>query len=223
MTKNDILTSFFNSESYLNLALTHKSWVNENPGKRESNERLEFLGDAILEYVVSKEIFQKLPDKPEGYLTMLRANIVNTVSLAKVALELELGNHLFLSKGEEDTGGRTNTSILANTVEAIIGGIYMDTGLPQAENFIMTHILKDLDLAIDSQLKDAKSRFQELVQSQGKPTPKYEVIEEDGPDHNKVFTVAVVVNGERLGIGSGKSKSEAAQQAAEEGLAKIGE
>src|SRR6266576_3184980 len=126
----------FKNKDLLDLALTHRSWVNEHKGIRNSNERLEFLGDAILEFVVSKELYKDFPDKEEGYLTALRANLVNTISLAGVAEKLDLGSLIFLSKGEEDGGGRKNTSLLADTVEAIIGAMFIDKGIEEAEKFI---------------------------------------------------------------------------------------
>jgi len=212
------LEKLFTNQSLLALALTHKSWVNEHSGIRESNERLEFLGDAILEFVVSKEIYSQFPDKEEGYLTVLRANLVNTVSLAKLAQKLTLGERLLLSKGEEDTGGRTNTSLLANTVEAIIGALFLDGGLDKSEAFIQEHLLTTIDETLSLPLKDAKSRLQEIVQAQGLPAPKYEVMGEEGPDHNKIFTIQVLVDGKPIAEGTGKNKSEAAQQAAERGL-----
>lgn len=212
------LNSLFTDQSLLELALTHRSWVNEHGKIRESNERLEFLGDAILEFVVSKEIFNQFPDKEEGYLTVLRANLVNTVSLAKLAQKLEVGKLLYLSKGEEDTGGRTNTSLLANTIEAIIGALFLDGGIEKAEKFIHEQLLITIDETLAQPLKDAKSRLQELVQAQGLPAPKYEVIEEEGPDHNKEFTIQVVVDGKPVAAGLGKNKSEGAQKAAEKAL-----
>jgi ribonuclease III len=212
------LQSLFTDQSLLTLALTHRSWVNEHAHIRESNERLEFLGDAILEFIVSKEIFKEFPNEEEGYLTVLRANLVNTVNLAKVAQKLNLGEELLLSKGEEDTGGRTNTSLLADTVEAIIGALFLDGGLPKAEQFIQDELLATIDETLALPLKDAKSRLQEIVQSQGFPAPKYDVTHEEGPDHNKEFTIEVLVNGKPIARGLGKNKSEAAQKAAEKAL-----
>ncbi len=216
-----LLDKLFTNPDLLNLALTHRSWVNEHAHIRESNERLEFLGDAILEFIVSKELYNRFPDKEEGYLTALRANLVNTVNLSQIAQKLELGEKLFLSKGEEETGGRTNQSILADTVEAIIGALYIDGGVEKSEDFIYKHLLIEIDQKLTQPLKDAKSRLQEHVQSQGYLAPKYEVIEEVGPDHNKIFTIEVLVNGSRWGIGNGKNKSEAAQSAAADALSKI--
>jgi ribonuclease-3 len=181
---------------------------------------MEFLGDAILEYVVSKEIYNLFPDKEEGYLTALRANLVNTVALAGVAKKLDLGPELFLSKGEEDGGGRTNTSLLADTVESIIGAIYIDRGINDAEKFIKENILPEVMKKASEPLKDSKSRLQEYVQAKGFSTPKYQVIEESGPDHDKKFVIEVSVNGESWGIGDGKSKSTAEQEAARQVLTK---
>lgn len=212
------LAERFQNKDLLDHALTHRSWVNEHSKVRTSNERLEFLGDAILEFVVSKELFNRFPDKEEGYLTALRANLVNTVNLSKIAQKLDLGEKLYLSKGEEETGGRTNTSILADTVEAVIGALFLDGGVEEAQKFIYEHLLSDIDQKLAEPLKDAKSRLQEYVQSMGFMAPKYEVAGEEGPDHNKIFTIEVLVNGERWGVGNGKNKSEAAQSAANSAL-----
>lgn len=215
------LNSLFNSKDLLDLALTHKSWVNENPGKRGSNERLEFLGDAILEFVVSGQLYEKFPDKEEGYLTALRANIVNTVNLAKTAKNIDLGKALYLSKGEEEGGGRENSSLLADTVEAVIGALYLDQGLPASENFIKENLLFDIEIKTKEPLKDPKSRLQEYVQAKGLPTPKYRVFKESGPDHEKNFQVEVVIDNKSWGLGEGKSKSLAEQKAAENALFKV--
>ena len=218
--KIEILKKSFKDVNLLDHALTHRSWVNEHKGIRSSNERLEFLGDAILEYVASKEIFTQFPDKEEGYLTALRANLVNTVALADVARKLELGQELFLSKGEEEGGGRDNTSLLADTVEAIIGAIFVDRGVAAAETFIKDNLLTDVNQKASEPLKDFKSRLQEMVQAKGLTTPRYQVIEESGPDHNKKFVVEVLVNGESWGKGEGKSKSAAEQEAARQVMTK---
>jgi len=218
----NIIDQGFTNKNFLELSLTHRSWVNEHPGHRESNERLEFLGDAILEFVVSTELYQKFPDKEEGYLTALRANLVNTVNLARIALKLNLGERLYLSKGEEDTGGRTNQSILADTVEAIIGGLFLDGGLAKSKKFIYDHLLVDIDQIMAAPLKDAKSRLQEHVQAQGYNAPKYEVVKEEGPDHNKRFIIQVLVDDQPWGTGEGRNKSEAAQSAAQKALEEKG-
>lgn len=214
------LRESFKDKGLMDLALTHRSWVNEHKGERTSNERLEFLGDAILEFIASKEIYTQFPDKEEGYLTVLRANLVNTVALAEVARKLKLGPELFLSKGEEDGGGRNNTSLLADTVEAIIGAIFIDRGIVSAEEFIKDTLLLEVTKKASEQLKDAKSQLQELVQSKGLPAPKYQVVEESGPDHSKKFVIEVIVKGETWGKGEGKSKGSAEQEAARQVLAK---
>jgi ribonuclease-3 len=220
MKKIQTLRDKFKDKGLLDTALTHRSWVNEHKGERTSNERLEFLGDAILEFVASKEIYNLFPDKEEGYLTVLRANLVNTVALAEVAKHLNLGPELFLSKGEVDGGGRTNISLLADTVEAIIGAIFIDRGIADAERFIRANLLSEVTRKASEELKDAKSQLQELVQSKGFPAPKYQVTEESGPDHDKKFVIEVVVNGEVWGKGEGKSKGGAEQEAARQVLAK---
>jgi len=215
------LENLFKNKNLYQQALTHKSWVNEHPKIRGSNERLEFLGDAILEFVISKELYKRFPNKEEGYLTALRANLVNTVSLAQIANKLRLGEKLFLSKGEEETGGRKNQSLLADTVEAIVGALFIDGGLELAEKFIEENLLSTLEERLKEPLKDAKSLLQEYVQAQGYPAPKYEVLEEKGPDHAKEFTIAAIVNGSIVGRGKGKNKSEAAQEAAKIALKNI--
>lgn len=218
MTDIKILKNKFKNADLFDLALTHRSWVNEHKGIRSSNERLEFLGDAVLEFIVSKELYSQYPNQEEGYLTALRANIVNTVSLSEIAKKLDLGSILYLSKGEEESGGRTNPSLLADTVEAIIGALYIDNGIENAEEFIKENLLIDLDSRASQPLKDFKSRLQELVQSQSLPTPKYQVVEESGPDHNKKFVIEVTVNGKSWGKGEGKNKSMAEQEAAKDGF-----
>jgi ribonuclease-3 len=220
MKNMNSLRESFKDTNLFDQALTHRSWVNEHKNQRSSNERMEFLGDAILEFIVSKEIYSLYPDKEEGYLTALRANLVNTTALAEISEKLELGPMLYLSKGEEDGGGRTNTSLLADTLEAIIGAIFIDRGILEAEEFIQQNILVTAKDKAAKPLKDYKSRLQELVQSKGFSTPKYQVVEESGPDHDKKFVVEVVVDGKAWGQGEGKSKSIAEQEAACQVLAK---
>lgn len=212
------ITKIFKDKELLELALTHKSWINEHKETRPSNERLEFLGDAVLEFVVSDELYKKLPEKEEGFMTALRANLVNTTNLARVAAKLKIGELLFLSKGEEETGGRKNTSLLANTMEAIIGALFIDGGIRKASEFIHKYILSDLEEKLKHPLKDPKSTLQELVQSKGYPAPKYEVITENGPDHDKTFKIQVLVNKKPVAEGEGKNKGDAAQNAASAAL-----
>jgi ribonuclease-3 len=219
MTDISILKKLFKNKELLNQSLTHKSWVNEHPGQRGSNERLEFLGDAILEFFVSEELFKHFPNKEEGYLTSLRASLVNTSNLAEIAKKLSIGKEIFLSKGEDEGGGRENQSLLADTLEAVIGALYLDQGLKATENFIHDNLLKDVGEKIKKPLKDPKSRFQEYVQAKSFPAPRYQVVEESGPDHAKKFTVEVLVNKKPISRGTGKSKAEAEQAAAEIALA----
>jgi ribonuclease-3 len=222
MTTIPSLKKLFKNKKLLTQALTHKSWVNENQDKRKSNERLEYLGDAVLELVVSEKLFREFSNKEEGYLTSLRANLVNTVNLSKVAIKLKVGESLYLSRGEEEGGGRENPSLLADTLEAIIGALYIDQGMEICEQFIETNLLNELPNKVKEPLKDAKSRLQELVQAKGMPTPRYSVIKETGPDHNKLFVTEVSVNGETLGVGKGSNKSIAAQEAAAKALDNLG-
>jgi ribonuclease-3 len=220
MTSIEKIKESFSDKTLFDHALTHRSWVNEHKGQRTSNERLEFLGDAILEFIVSQEIFEKYPTKEEGYLTALRANLVNTIALANFARELGLGSALYLSKGEEESGGRSNMSILADTVEAIIGATFIDGGLPAATEFVNENLLKDLEVKAAQPLKDAKSRLQEFVQSKGLDAPKYKLVTATGPDHSKKFLIQVLVHNDPWGQGEGKSKSAAEQSAAADALLK---
>ena len=165
----------------------HKSYVNENPGHKH-NERLEFLGDAVLELVVTDYLFQEFADKPEGDLTALRSALVRGRNLAKVSKSLEIGQFLILSKGEEQSGGRHKDYILANLCEAVIGAIYLDQGYEISKKFIHDHILSTLDEILVSKLYiDAKTHFQEMAQENVNVTPEYTQEDESGPDHNKVF------------------------------------
>ncbi|MGB6838668.1 MAG: ribonuclease III [Microgenomates group bacterium] len=214
----DELEKLFKDQELLKQALTHKSWVNENRNQRESNERLEFLGDAVLEYIVSKEIYSIFPKKEEGYLTTLRANLVNTGNLAKAAKKLDLGDKIYLSRGEEESGGKKNTSLLADTMEAIIGALFLDQGMDAAYKFIKAHLLSEIPEKISKPLKDAKSRLQEYIQAEGLNAPKYKVVKETGPDHKKEFVIEVIADGKSLGKGIGKSKGSATQAAAKEAL-----
>ena len=212
MTNN--VKELFKNQELLKKALTHRSWVNENSNNDGTNERLEFLGDAILEFIVSKAIYDRFPNEEEGYLTALRANLVNTKNLSVVATKMGIGDMILLSKGEEDGGGRQNSSLLADTVEAIIGALFLDQGIEIAKEFIKENILVDVDKKASLPLKDPKSLLQEKVQAKSLPAPKYIVVSEVGPDHNKEFTVEVMINGKSEAKGTGKSKSEAEQAAA---------
>lgn len=212
----------FNDTSLLEQALTHRSALNEkNSTSQVSNERLEFLGDAVLELATTRFLFDKYPNDPEGTLTAYRSSLVKTETLAQTALELGLGEKLHMSKGEEATGGRTNIGILADTMEAFLGALYLDQGLDIVVSLLETALFPNIEEIIKKKLyKDAKSYLQEIVQALGHETPTYEVITEVGPDHDKEFTVSVNVGDTVIATGSGKSKQHAQQAAARKAVKK---
>lgn len=207
----------FHDKSLLKQAVTHSSFTNEQKINRLKNyERLEFLGDAILEMVSSDFLFRAHPHKPEGELTKMRASMVCEPALAFCAKDLELGKFMLLGKGEERTGGRDRDSITSDAMEAVIGAIYLDGGLEYAKKFIDCFILSDLE---DKQLfYDSKSSLQELIQGKLKREFHYELVEEKGPEHDRMFVVNVVMQGKIIGAGSGRTKKAAEQQAAYQAL-----
>ena len=208
----------FKDQELLLTALTHRSSLND-PNIKESYERLEFLGDAILEMLISIFLFNKYPDKMEGYLTAARSAIVRTESLSQIAKSVNLGSYIRMSKGEESTGGRTNDSMLEDVIESLIGGIYQDGGLPAVNEFFNKFIIPKADSVVtENKLKDSKSLLQELVQAKGLTTPVYQIAKEIGPDHDKTFEIAVIVDNKQAATGIGKSKQEAEQQAAQKAL-----
>ena len=209
----------FNDEKIQALAFTHRSYLNENKNISESNERLEFLGDSILSFVVSSHIYETNPNLKEGELTSLRSVLTNTQTLYAVSESLGLGNLLKMSKGEEESGGRTNKTILANTYEAVVGGLFLDGGIEKARDFITTTILENKDQFIDEQgLKDAKSMLQEFMQEKYKVSPDYRILDEEGPDHDKKYTAGVFLNGEEVSKGVGRSKQEAEKDDAQKAM-----
>ena len=212
----------FSDMSLLRAACTHRSYLNENRGSGlEHNERLEFLGDAVLELVVTAFLYKKYPTKPEGQLTAYRSAIVNTVSLTKVAERIGLNEYMLLSRGEAKDTGRARAVILANAVEATIGAVYLDQGYNIAANFISDHILNVIDIeniVKDETWIDAKSRFQEIAQEKTGLTPTYKTLKEVGPDHDKQFTLGVFIGDVQVAAGIGPSKQEAEQKAAEKAL-----
>lgn len=208
----------FKDKNLLQQAFYHRSYLNENKQIKESNERLEFLGDAVLEFVVSEHLFRKFPREQEGVLTALRARLVNTTSLAQVAQSLDLGERLYLSRGEEKSGGRRNPGLLADTVEALIGAIFVDRGIEEARRFVEKHVSAKIPEVVKKSLKDPKSMLQEFVQAAGYPAPIYKVVREVGPDHAKVFTVEVLIDKKPLAQGTGASKAIATQEAATRAL-----
>lgn len=211
----------FNNREVILSAITHRSYLNEH---REAtwvhNERLEFLGDAVLELVVTDYLYNKYPEKPEGELTAVRAALVNTTSLSEASEQLGINTFLLMSKGEAKDEGRARQYILANAFEACIGAIYVDQGYEVAQGFIAGRLFSKTDRIVDKRLwQDAKSRFQELAQEHSSVTPTYETVAQEGPDHDRVFTVAVFLRRERVAEGQGRSKQEAEQAAAEQAIA----
>lgn len=210
----------FKDKNLLTQAFLHRSYLNENRDiKLEHNERLEFLGDAVLELVVTDFLYKKYTDKAEGELTVFRAALVNAVTLSEVATGLEMSNFLLLSKGEMKDTGRARQYILANTFEAMIGAIYLDAGYDAARDFIATNLFNLADAVVEKRLwQDNKSLFQEKAQEIESKTPAYQVLDEVGPDHNKKFTVGVFLGEDLIAKGEGHSKQDAEQAAALAGL-----
>lgn len=216
MEHNTIDGYVFRDASLLRLALTHTSYANEKRMTHlQSNQRLEFLGDSVLSVVVSDYIYRRFPDMPEGELTKLRASVVCEATLAKCAADLRLGERLYLGHGEEMTGGRKRVSVLADAFESVLAAIYLDAGMEQARAFVLRHLQPYITPHAAEELNtDYKTAFQELVQQTPDHVICYEIRGESGPDHNKVYQIAVLVDGKECGCGSGKSKKRAEQEAA---------
>jgi ribonuclease-3 len=210
----------FHDKSLLIRALTHPSYLNENPNAGlEDNQRLEFLGDAVLDFISGELLYHRFPEAPEGRLTRLRAALVRTETLARFAQDCGLGDVLYLGHGEMDSGGRTRATNLCATFEALSGALYLDQGMPAVEAFVLPYFSGALDDIVRLELdKDAKSRLQEWSQAHLNLTPSYETIDSRGPDHAKEFTVAVIIDGEQYAHGTGPSKQAAAQEAAQRAL-----
>ncbi len=210
----------FSNKDILTEALTHRSYLNEHSSWRlPHNERLEFLGDAVLELAVTRFLFSKFPDKPEGELTSLRAALVNTDALAEVARKLDLERFILLSRGEAANVGKSKKNILADALEACIGAVYLDQSYEKAEEFVGVYVLSELEhILATSRYRDAKSVFQEEAQARVAVTPIYKVVNEWGPDHDKRFLVGVYLKDELVATGEGASKQEAETNAAREGL-----
>jgi ribonuclease-3 len=210
----------FKNNALFEQAFIHRSFLNETKESLESNERLEFLGDSILSFVVSQSLYRNYKDYNEGTLTNLRSLLVNTRTLASVAKELEFGKLLKLSRGEEESRGRENDSLLANCFEAFIGALFLDQGVDGVNEFIKDVLLSKTETFVENNVfKDPKSLLQEHVQAMKLNSPLYKVLGEEGPAHAKVFTVGVFVGDVQLGIGNGKSKQHAEEIAAKEALA----
>lgn len=202
-------------------AFTHRSFINEHRGDKtlSHNERLEFLGDAVLELIISEYLFHKYPERPEGELTSFRAATVKTDTLAEVAKELDYGSYLRMSHGEEATGGRSKDYLLANTFEAVLGAVYLDQGYEVCREFISRILIPRIDEIVNKRLDiDAKTKFQEEAQAKFKMTPVYKVLDEIGPDHDKRFVMGVYLGEKEYGKGEGASKQRAEEAAASEAL-----
>lgn len=209
----------FSNKLLLETSVTHRSYLNEHRDVPEHNERLEFLGDAVLELIVSDYLYRKFADRAEGELTSFRSALVRTDSLAESAKKLKIGEYLRLSRGEEESGGREKDYLLANAFEAILGAIYLDKGYEKARDFVYRTLIPKLAEIVEYRLDiDNKTKIQELAQSEYKTTPTYEVIDERGPDHDKTFTVVVKIDDKIVGKGTGSSKQKAEEKAAEVGI-----
>ena len=207
----------FKDKSLLTLALTHSSYAHESKNHIEYNERLEFLGDAVLQLVTSEKLYKENPNMPEGKMSKTRAALVCEDALANYSKQIELGRFMFLGKGEDNTGGRERPSILADAFEALIGAIFLDGGIAPAKKFIL-RFLNDKNL----HMQDYKTLLQEIIQQNPGERLSYIVVKEEGPDHDKSFTVEVHLNSNPIGHGAGKSKKQAEQQAAKEALGLMG-
>ncbi len=213
----------FKSLDLFNQSLRHKSYVHENVrGEKGDNERLEFLGDAVLGLVIGHLIMDRYPDYPEGSLSRLRAAVVNETRLAEIARDLSLGKYLLLGKGEEMTRGREKASILSSTLEAVLAAVYLDGGFKKASRVISHLFSLPLEMAEkESFYQDFKTKLQEFSQETLKATPRYVMSKEFGPDHKKIFGAKVVIQGKVVGVGAGKTKKEAEQRAAQRTLKKL--
>ena len=212
----------FKNIALLTRALTHRSYINENPDALADNERLEFLGDAVLDFIVAAWLFQRYPEMTEGDLTQVRTALVRTEQLAEFASKLDLGRAMRLGQGEIVSGGRSRRALLCAGFEALIGGIYLDRGVGAVEDFFEPYIIDAIDeILVDGHPRDPKSLLQEWTQARAQDPPEYEIIKETGPDHEKVFEVKVSVNGAVSGTGKGNSKREASKMAAQKALEEL--
>ncbi len=214
----------FKNQMLLTRALTHRSYINENPHALEDNERLEFLGDAVLDFVVGAWLYHHYPEMKEGELTLVRTALVRTEQLAEFARQIDLGRAIRLGQGEIVSGGRRRNALLCAGFEALIGGIYLDQGIEAVEFFFEPYLSKAVNkILVGGQPRDPKSLLQEWTQARGMKPPEYQTIKESGPDHEKVFTVEVTVEDLVNGVGEGFSKRDASKQAAKEALVKLSE
>ena len=213
----------FKDVSLLKQALVHSSYINENPREVSgNNEKLEFLGDAVLGFFITEKLFKECPDSSEGEMTRLRAALVNGDALADVARRIQIGDSLYMGRGEESSGGRDKKPNLAGAMEAVIAAVYLDQGVTNARKFILRLLDNEIaNVLSENTIRDYKSRLQELTQSRDQVVPVYRLIAEEGPDHDKTFTVEVIVGDSVLGRGAGKSKKQAEAAAARLALEKL--
>jgi len=212
----------FKNIDLLRNAMCHRSYLNENADMSEDNERLEFLGDSILGFLVAEWLFQEFPHKPEGFLTKARALLVRTQNLAKYARSIEIGPALLLSKGEELTGARERDAVLCDAFEALVAAIYIDQGMAAVRHLVEPLLTSEEDTIVDRFDLEPKSRLQEWAQAIGHKSPVYVLLEETGPDHDRIFSIQAVVDERPLGIGKGKTKQAAEKKAAENSLRILG-
>ncbi|GGA92324.1 ribonuclease III [Ornithinibacillus halotolerans] len=218
----NLLNIKFHNVDIIKQAFTHSSYVNEHRNQHASdNERLEFLGDAVLELGVSQYLYRKYPTMPEGEMTKLRAAIVCEPSLESFARSLNFGEHILLGKGEEMTGGRSRPALLADVFEAFLGAVYLDQGFDVALQFLEKHVFPKIDTGAFSHGMDYKSKLQELVQQDKNKKIEYKIVDEKGPSHNKEFIAELLINDEVVGEGLGRTKKEAEQRAAKKALDKL--
>lgn len=214
----------FQNKDLLAQAMVHRSFLNENPNSSlSSNERMEFLGDAVLSFVISDFLYARFPHYQEGDLTNLRSRIVRTTSLAQIAKKLRLGDYLLMGRGEEESGGKQKASLLANSVEALIGAVYLDQGVKAADSFIKQEFSSLIEKLVKKpKAKDFKSTLQEKVQSETKTAPAYRTLKASGPPHSRTFTIGVFLKRKLVAEGRGNNKQEAEQKAAQAALEKLG-
>lgn len=218
----EVIGSPFQDDSLLREALVHRSYLHENPSfPSPDNQRLEFLGDALLDFMVGDYLYRHYPKMREGELTSLRAALVKEETLARFAQTLDLGRYLYLGRGEEESGGRERPSLLADAFEALVGALYLDGGLTTAERFILRFLEPETERVLEGEVRDYKSLFQEEAQRRFQATPLYRTANERGPDHNKIFTVEVLIGEKVYGRGEGRTKQAAEQEAARQALEKI--
>ena len=219
----DVIGLRFNDQALLQEALVHRSFLNENPGfGLRSNERLEFLGDALLDFIVGEYVYQRCPEKEEGHLTSLRAALIRQGTLARFAGSIQLGDYLCLSRGEDEGGGRSKAGLLADTFEALVAAIYLDRDLAAVREFVMRFVQPETTRILEGGLeRDDKSRLQEWAQGEFQVMPVYRTVMERGPDHAKEFTVEVLIGDKVYGRGEGRSKQAAEQEAAQQALQKV--